>query len=110
VAGIPANDGTISEPVMAIELVAVLLPPAVVPPLTSFAAPVVNDSGAIPEAVGVPETVQVITAPMATVPAVGTVGKHTVDKPVGSPAIAQVVKVLAAAVAVAELVQVNVPL
>jgi hypothetical protein len=111
VAGIPAKEGTMSEPVITIELVAVLLPPAVIPPLTSLAAPVVKASGAVPTAVGVPVTVQVMTAPMATVPPVGTVGEHTLIKPAGNPAIAQVVLTLAGAVAAgAVLVQVNVPL
>jgi hypothetical protein len=93
------------------EPVTLLLPPFVVPPLPSLVAPVVNVSGAVPTAVGAPLTVQVITAPMATVPPVGTVGEHTLIKPVGNPAIAQVVNALAGAVAAgAVLVQVNVPL
>jgi hypothetical protein len=99
VVGIPAKDGTMSEPVVTIEPVTVLLPPAVMPPLASLVAPVVSVSGEAPTAVGVPVTVQVITAPMATVTVVGTVGEHNVVKPAGSPAIAQVVPILAGAVA-----------
>jgi hypothetical protein len=111
VAGMPAKDGTMSEPVTTMELVAVLLPPAVIPPLTSLAAPVVKASGAVPTAVGVPVTVQVMAAPMATVPPVGTVGEHALIKPAGKPAMAQVVLALAGAVAAgAVLVQVKVPL
>jgi hypothetical protein len=100
-----------SEPEITMELVAVLLPPVVTPPSLSLAAPVVKVSGEVPAAVGVPLTVHVITTPMATVPPVGTVGEHTLIKPVGNPAIAQVVFALAGAVAAgAVLVQVKVPL
>jgi hypothetical protein len=107
----PAKDGTMSEPAVIMELVAVLLPPLVAPPLPSLVAPVVNVNAEAPNAVGVPETVQVITAPTATVAAVGTAGEHEVFKPAGKPAIAQVVFALAGAVAAgAVLVQVNVPL
>jgi hypothetical protein len=103
--------GTMSEPVITIavitiELVAVLLPLVVVPPLVSFAAPVVSVKAAVPAAVGVPLTVQVIAAPMARVAVVGTAGLHTLVKPAGKPAIAQVAPMLAAAAAVALLVQV----
>jgi hypothetical protein len=111
VEGIPANDGTMSEPVVTTELVAVLLPPLVAPPLTSLAAPVVKDSGVVPTAVGMPLTVQVMAAPIATVLAVGTVGEQTVVKPVANPVMTQVAPALAAAVAAgAVLVQVKVPL
>jgi hypothetical protein len=111
VVGIPAKEGTMSEPVVTMELVTVLLPPFVAPPLTSLAAPVVKDNGAVPTAVGVPLTVQVIAAPTATVAKVGTAGKQAVVKPVASPVIAQVAPILAAAVAAgAVLVQVKVPL
>ena len=99
--------GTMSEPVVAIEPVALLLPVVPVPPLMSLAAPVVNVSGEVPTAVGVPLTVQVMAAPMARVAVVGTAGLHTVVKPAGKPAIAQVAPMLAAAVAAgAVLVQV----
>jgi hypothetical protein len=106
----PAKDGTMSEPLVAIEPVTVLLPPFVMPPLPSLAAPVVSVSGEAPTAVGVPVTVQVMIPPIATVPAVGTVGVHKLVKPKGSPAIVQIVPMLAGAVAAgAVLVQVKVP-
>ena len=90
-----------------IKPVAVLLPLAVVPPLMSLAAPVVSVSGAVPTAVGVPLTVQVMAAPIARVAVVGTAGLHTLVKPAGKPAIAQVAPMLASAVAAgAVLVQV----
>ena len=97
-----------SEKAMAWHLVLVLLlPPVVVPPLTSLVAPVVKVNGDVPGAVGVPVTLQVMAAPMATVPLVGTVGVQLVLKPAGKPAIAQVAPTLAAAVAAgAVLVQV----
>jgi hypothetical protein len=98
-----------SEPAVTMEPVAVLFPPAVTPPLLSLVAPVVNVNGDVPTAVGVPVTLQVMTAPMPTVPLVGTVGEHTLVKPAGKPAMAQVVLILAAAVAVAELVHVKLP-
>jgi hypothetical protein len=111
VVGILTNDGTMSEPVVTMEAVALLLPPVVVLPLMSLMAPVVSVNGAVPTEVGVPVTVQVITPPIATVPAVGTVGLHETFKPAGSPAMAQVAPAVAAAVAAgAVLVQVNVPL
>jgi hypothetical protein len=106
VLGIPLNDGTRSEPAVVMLLVTWLLPPLVVPPLPSFAAPVVNVSAAVPVAVGVPVTVQLMTAPTATVPVVGTPGVQLVVKPAGRPAMAQLAPMLAAAVAVLELVQV----
>ena len=84
-----------------------MLPPVVVPPLMSLVAPVVKVNGDVPGAVGVPVTLQVMAAPMATVPLVGTVGVQLVLKPAGKPAIAQVAPTLAAAVAAgAVLVQV----
>ena len=55
-----------SEPAVAICCVAVLLPPAVVPPLTSLVAPVVTDAVVVPDAVGVPLTGQLMLAPGAT--------------------------------------------
>jgi hypothetical protein len=99
-----------SEPVVAMELVTLLLPVLPVPPLPSLVAPVVSVSGELLTAVGMPVTVQVITAPIATVAAVGTVGLHTGVKPAGKPVIAQVAPILAASVAPgAVLVQVKVP-
>jgi hypothetical protein len=107
VAGMPAKEGTMSDPVVVIAPVTVLLPPAVLPPLASLAAPVVTVSGALPTAVGVPVTLQVMMPPIATVPNVGTVGEQAATKPAGSPAIAQLVPMLAGAVAAgAVLVQV----
>jgi hypothetical protein len=98
-----------SEPLVAIEPVTLLLPVLPVPPLPSLAAPVVSVSVELPTAVGMPVTVQVITAPTATVAAVGTVGLQTGVKPAGKPVMAQVAPMLAASVAVAALVQVKVP-
>jgi hypothetical protein len=107
----PAKDGTISEPAVTMVLEALLLPPLVVPPLPSLAAPVVKVNGEVPTAVGVPVTVQVMTAPTATVAKVGTAGTQTLVKPTGKPVIEQVVPILAGAVAAgAVLVQVKVPL
>jgi hypothetical protein len=76
----------------------------------SLLAPVVMLVDMVPNVVGVPLTVQVIAAPIATVPVVGTVGVHVVVKPAGKPAMAQVAPAVAAAVAAgAVLVQVKLP-
>ena len=101
VAGRPERSGVISEPVVVIELTAVLL--AGVP---SLVAPVVPVSDAVPTEVGVPETLHKMAAPAATV--VGGVGEHDVVRPTGRPAIAHVAPVAARA-GDAALVQVNVP-
>jgi hypothetical protein len=79
-----------SAPVTASDAVAVLFTG-----VTSLVAPVVPVSGAVPTAVGVPETVHVIDAPGATV--VGGVGEHVVVRPAGKPATAQVAAVAAMA-------------
>lgn len=79
-----------SEPVTAIVDVAVLL--AVI---GSFVAPVVPLSAELPTVVGVPETVQVMTALGATV--VGGVGEHAVVRPAGNPVTAHVAFVAAMA-------------
>jgi hypothetical protein len=102
----PLSDGTRSDTgaaTIAIVPVALLLPPLVVPPLPSFAAPVVNVSAEMPVTVGVPVTVQVMTSPAAIVAGVG--GEQTLMSPVGKPTMAQLALV-AAAVAVFALVQV----
>ena len=75
--------------------------------LPSLLAPVVPESVLEPVAIGVPETVQVIFAPAATL--AGGVGAHDVLRPTGRPARAQDADV-ADCVAAAELVQVNTPL
>lgn len=102
VVGKPVMSGTMSEPVTATAVVALLLAK-----LPSLLAPVLPVSVLEPTAVGVPETVQVILAPAATV--VGGVGAHEVVRPAGRPATAHAAAV-AEAVAVAELVHVKVPL
>lgn len=67
--------------------------------LSSFVAPVVPLSVELPAAVGVPETVQSIEAPAATV--VGVEGAHDAVKPAGSPLIAHDAAVAATAGALA---------
>lgn len=49
-----------SEPDDASAVVAVLLPPAVVPPLVSFVAPVATETVALPAVTGVPLTAQLM--------------------------------------------------
>jgi hypothetical protein len=90
VAGNPARLGDISEPVTVSAAVAVLF--ALLP---SLVAPVVPFSVDDPVAVGVPETVHIITPAAATV--VGGTGEHTDDKPAGNPLIAQPALVAATA-------------
>ena len=75
--------------------------------LPSLLAPVVPVKVLEPVLIGVPETVQVIFAPAATL--VGGVGAQEVLSPVGKPLMAQLA-VVAVAVAAAALVQVKVPL
>ena len=67
VVGKPDRSGVMSEPTVAMALVAELLPPALVPPLVSLVAPVVTDAVVEPDAVGVPLTGQMMLAPAATV-------------------------------------------
>lgn len=102
VAGNPDRSGVISEPLTASVVVAVSLAG-----LLSLPAPVVPVSVLDPVLTGVPATVQVILAPAATV--AGGVGEQVVLRPAGRPLIAHDAFV-ALAVAVAELVQVKVPL
>lgn len=90
-----------SEPVTAIDPDAVLF--AV---FGSLLALVVPDTVAVPTAVGVPLTVQVIAAPGAMV--AGGTGEHVVVRPAGRPLTAQVAAVAATAGAAA-LVHVKVP-
>ena len=101
-AGSPVKSGTMSDAVVFSVVVAVLL--AAFP---SLVAPVVPVSVDEPGTVGVPETVQVITPPAATL--AGGAGEQDVVRPAGRPEIEQVA---AAAVSAGEaaLVQVNVPL
>ncbi|MEZ5854625.1 MAG: hypothetical protein R3D67_07695 [Hyphomicrobiaceae bacterium] len=76
-----------SEPVGAMVLVAWLLPPLVVPPLVSLPAPVVTVTVAEAVLVGVPETVQEMLLPEATV--AGGVGVHVPTvTPAGKPEMA----------------------
>lgn len=102
VAGNPDRSGVISEPLTASVVVAVSLAG-----LLSLPAPVVPVSVLDPVLTGVPATVQVILAPAATV--AGGVGEQVVLRPAGRPLIVHDAFV-ALAVAVAELVQVKVPL
>ena len=97
----------ISEPVVPSALVAVLLPPEVVPPFVSFVAPVVTVTVDVPVDVGVPVTGQLMLAPIAT--EAGGTGEHApTTRPAGNPDTAHDAFV-AAAVAVALLVQMIVP-
>jgi hypothetical protein len=93
-----------SEPAVLMVVAAWLLPPVVVPPLTSLPAPVVTLTAELPTAVGVPLTVQVMTPPMATV--AGVAGEHTLVRPAGRPATAQLALVAAAVAVGVVLVQV----
>ena len=101
VAGRPDRSGVMSDPVVVIEVDAVLLPG-----MPSLVAPVVPVSAAVPTAVGVPETVHEIAAAGATL--VGGVGVHVLVKPAGRPAIEHVAAVAARA-GEAAFVQVYVP-
>ena len=97
-----------SEPTVAIALLAELLPPAVVPPLTSLTAPVVTETVDVPAAVGVPLTVHEMLEPAAT--SAGGVGVQVPTlTPGGKPLTAQLAFV-AEAVALALLVHLMVPL
>ena len=102
VAGRPVRSGTTSEPVVAIVVVAELLAG-----LPSLVAPVVPVRLEVATVVGVPETVQVMTALAARL-AAGTVGEHEVVRPAGKPLTAQVALVAAIA-GEAALVHVKVP-
>jgi hypothetical protein len=108
VVGRPARLMLMSEPETATACVAVLLPPAVVPPLVSFVAPVATETVDGPDAVGMPDTAHEILAPTATVAGGVGVQAPTVT-PGGKPEIAHVA-LLALAVAAALLVHFTVPL
>jgi hypothetical protein len=97
-----------SEAVVTTDMVALLLPPEVGPPLVSFVAPVITEAVAVAGAVGIPETGHEIDAPMAN-DAAGSVGEHepTVT-PGGRPVMAHETFV-AAAVAVELFVHNTVP-
>jgi hypothetical protein len=90
VAGKPDKSGNMSAPVTASVVIAVLLVA-----FGSFDAPVVPVSVDVPTVVGVPETVQVIEPPAATV--TGVAGEHNAVRPAGSVAMAQVAAVAATA-------------
>ena len=96
-----------SEAAVAMACVAVLLPPAVVPPLESLVPPVVTVTVVEPLADGVPLTGQEMLVPAATVAGGAGVQVPTVT-PGGRPVTAQVAAV-ALAVAVALLVHLIVP-
>ena len=105
--GKPLRSMLMSELAVATALVAELLPPEPVPPLVSLVAPVTTDTFEVPEAVGVPETVQEMLLPTATV--AGVVGVHVPSvTPAGRPDTAHVA-LTALAVAVALLVHRMVP-
>lgn len=106
--GRPPRSMLMSEPTVAIAWLAVLLPPEVVPPLTSLTAPVVTVTDVVPAAVGVPLTGHEMLDPAATVAGGAGVQVPTVT-PGGNPDTAQVADV-ALAVAVALLVHLMVPL
>jgi hypothetical protein len=107
VAGRPARLMLMSEPTVAMACVAVLLPPVPVLPFVSLVAPVLTDAVAVPDAVGVPVTGQLMLAPAATV--AGGTGVHVPTvTPGGRPVTAQDALV-AAAVADALLVHLTVP-
>jgi hypothetical protein len=97
----------ISDPDVTTAFVTVLLPPAVVPPLVSFVAPVWTDAVVDPEAVGVPLTAHEMLEPAAIVAGGVGVQLPTVT-PAGNPLIAHVAFV-ADAVAVALLVHKTAP-
>lgn len=96
-----------SDALVVIDLVAVLLPPAPVPPFESLIAPVVAVTVEVPTAVGVPETGHEILAPIATVAGGVGVQVPTVT-PAGKPVMLQDAEV-AAAVADALFVHNTVP-
>ena len=108
VIGRPLRSTLMSEPTVTSDAVAVLLPPAVVPPLTSLVAPVVAVTADAPAAVGVPVTAQLMLLPTAIVAGVEGVHAPTVT-PEGRPDTAHVA-LTALAVAVALLVHKIVPL
>lgn len=107
VAGSPERLMLISEPETATALVAVLLPPPVVPPLLSLVAPVVAVIVDDPGAVGVPLTEHEMLAPAAT-EAGGTGEQTPTVTPAGRPETLHVAFV-ALAVAVALFVHFTVP-
>lgn len=96
-----------SEPATAKAWVAVLLPPEPAPPFVSLVAPVVTETLAVPEAVGVPLTGQEMLKPAATAAGGSGLQVPTVT-PAGNPEIAQEAAA-ALAVAVALLVHLTVP-
>jgi hypothetical protein len=88
VAGKPDRSGVMSEPAVAMTVEPVLF--AGLPSLVAVVVPLTVDD---PVLVGVPETVQTICAPAATV--VGGVGVQDVVKPEGRPLTAHVALVAA---------------
>lgn len=99
--GKPLRSTDISAPVTVIDVEAVLFDV-----FESFVAPVLPEIDAVPVAVGVPETVQVMVPEGATV--AGGVGVHDVVKPAGKPVTAHDALV-AATDGVAPLVHVKEP-
>ena len=105
--GKPLRSILMSEPDTATACVAELLPPAVVPPLLSLAAPVTAVTVTLLVVVGVPLTAHEMLLPATTVAGGVGVQVPTVT-PAGRPEIAHVAAV-AAAVAEALLVHLIVP-
>lgn len=98
VPGSPERSIDISDAFVATVVDAELLPPVPVPPLVSLVAPVVAVTVTLPVAVGVPETVQEMLAPMAT--DAGGVGVQVPTvTPAGRP---ETLQLAATAAAVAE--------
>jgi hypothetical protein len=108
VVGRPLRLMLISEASTATGLVAVLLPPPVVPPLMSLVAPVEAVTVDEPGAVGIPETAHEMLVPTATV--AGGVGVQTPTVTPGGRPETEHVAFVALAVAVALLVHLMVPL
>lgn len=107
VSGRPPRSMLMSEALATTPLVAVLLPPAVMPPLISLVAPVATETVDVAAAVGVPLTGHEMLAPGATVAGAVGVQVPTVT-PAGRPEMVQVALV-ADCVETALLVHLMVP-
>jgi hypothetical protein len=97
-----------SEALTATDLVSWLLPPVVVPPLTSLVAPVVAVTVLEPGAVGMPETGQDMLVPAAMV--AGGAGAHVPTVTPGGKPLTEHDALIALAEADALLVHLMVPL
>ena len=107
VVGNPDRSMLMSEPRATIACVAVLLPPAPVPPLTSSVAPVVTVTVVVPDVVGVPLTAQEMLAPIAML--AGGVGVQVPTVTPGGRPVIEHVAFVAPSVAVALFVHFTVP-